>query len=220
VKGVPGKAQDKIVRTGNPVRDQVVEAARIPYPAFDAQAKLRLLVFGGSQGAKVMSDVAPEAVKLLSPEQRDRLVVTQQAREEDLARVREAYAQAGVEAEIAPFFRDLPRRIADAHLVVSRSGASTVSELAVIGRPSILVPLPGALDQDQAANAKSLADIDAALMLPQSGFTPKRLADEIAARLDDPESLTKAAAAAKSAGVPDAAVKLAALVMRLAKAAP
>jgi UDP-N-acetylglucosamine--N-acetylmuramyl-(pentapeptide) pyrophosphoryl-undecaprenol N-acetylglucosamine transferase len=220
VKGIPASAERKVLLTGNPVRDMVLAAAETPYPAFVAGAKLQLLVFGGSQGAKVMSDVAPDAVKLLAPEHRSRLVVTQQAREEDLERVRAAYAAAGVESEVAPFFRDLPRRIAASHLVVSRSGASTVSELAVIGRPSILVPLPGALDQDQAANAKALSDKGAALMLPQTDFTPERLAAEIAARIDDPESLTKAAAAARSAGVPDAAEKLAALVMRLARVAP
>lgn len=220
VKGIPGSAENKVLRTGNPVRDSVIKAAATPYPSALPTDRIRLLVFGGSQGAKVMSDVVPQAVKRLAPEHLTRLVVTQQARDEDLERVRAAYAQAGIEAEVAPFFRDLPQRIADSHLVISRSGASTVSELAVIGRPSILVPLPGALDQDQAANAKTLSDIGAALMLPQKDFTPERLAAELTKRIDDPESLTKAAIAARSAGVPDAAEKLAALVMRLARVVP
>ena len=220
VKGIPGSAVPKVLRTGNPVRDMVIKASQTPYPAITASDKIRLLVFGGSQGAKIMSDVVPQAMKLLSPEHLSRLVVTQQAREEDLARVREAYAETGAECEVEPFFRDLPQRIADSHLVISRSGASTVSELAVIGRPSILVPLPGALDQDQAANAKTLSDIGAALMLPQRDFTPERVAAELRKRITDPESLTKAAIAAKSAGVPDAAEKLAALVMRLARVVP
>ncbi len=220
VRGVPGSAGGKVVRTGNPVRDTVREAAKTSYPALEAQAKLRLLVFGGSQGAKVMADVVPKAVTQLPPESLRRIVVTQQARDEDIDRVRAAYAGTGAEVEIAPFFLDLPQRIADSHLVISRSGASTVSELAVIGRPAILVPLPGALDQDQAANARMLADIGAALLLPQSDFTPTRLAAELQARFEDPDSLTKAAMAAKSAGVPDAAEQLAALVMRLARVAP
>ena len=220
VKGIPGSAQDKVLRTGNPVRDMVLAAAATPYPEISPDGKIRLLVFGGSQGAKIMSDVVPQAVERLAPEHLARLVVTQQARAEDLARVRAAYAQAGAEHEVEPFFRDLPQRIADSHLVISRSGASTVSELAVIGRPSILVPLPGALDQDQAANAKTLADIGAALVLPQKDFTPGRLADELTKRFEHSDSLTKAAMAAKSAGVPDAAEKLAALVMRLARVSP
>jgi UDP-N-acetylglucosamine--N-acetylmuramyl-(pentapeptide) pyrophosphoryl-undecaprenol N-acetylglucosamine transferase len=219
VKGIPGSAERKVVRTGNPVRATVIRAAETLYPAAIKGTKIRLLVFGGSQGAKVMSDVVPRAVKLLPPEHLRRIVVTQQAREEDLDRVRQAYAETGAEFEVEPFFRDLPQRIADSHLVISRSGASTVSELAVIGRPSILVPLPGALDQDQAANAKTLADIGAALMLPQKDFTPERLAAELTARFEDPDSLTRAAMAARSAGVPDAAEKLASLVMRLARVA-
>lgn len=220
VKGIPGSAAPKVLRTGNPVRDSVIKAAETPYPTVSPTDKIRLLVFGGSQGAKVMSDVVPQAVKRLGPEYLGRLVVTQQAREEDLERVRAAYAETGIAFEVAPFFRDLPQRIADSHLVISRSGASTVSELAVIGRPAILVPLPGALDQDQAANAKTLSDIGAALMLPQKDFTPARVADELTKRIADPESLTKAADAARSAGVPDAAEKLAALVMRLARVVP
>jgi UDP-N-acetylglucosamine--N-acetylmuramyl-(pentapeptide) pyrophosphoryl-undecaprenol N-acetylglucosamine transferase len=180
--------------------------------------KMRLLAFGGSQGARVMSDVVPAAIERLPKELYPQLVITQQAREEDLLRVRQLYARLIVAFEAQPFFRDLPQRIADSHLVVARSGASTVAELAAIGRPSILVPLPGALDQDQAANAESLAAIGAALVIPQDGFTPERLAAEIRAFFESPERLTRAAAAAKSAGTTDAAERLAALVLRLAAA--
>ena len=133
--------------TGNPVRANVLEAAKIPYPAINADSLLELLVFGGSQGARIMSDIVPQAIALLTPEMRARIRITQQARPEDLERVRDVYAQNGVSAEIAPFFRDLPGRIARSHLVISRSGARPFPELAVIGRPAILVPLPGALDQ-------------------------------------------------------------------------
>jgi UDP-N-acetylglucosamine--N-acetylmuramyl-(pentapeptide) pyrophosphoryl-undecaprenol N-acetylglucosamine transferase len=165
-----------------------------------------------------MSEVAPAALERLPGEVRARLHITQQARDEDLARVREAYGRLGLAFEAEPFFKDLPQRMADSHLVVSRSGASTVAELAVIGRPSILVPLPGALDQDQAANAASLAAIGAATLIPQSAFTPERLANEITARLEDPENLTKEAEVAKSAGIADAAERLAATVLQVAGA--
>jgi len=218
LRGVSEAAKAKIVMTGNPVRPAVLEAAKIPYPEISAEGPLELLVFGGSQGARIMSDIVPQAIALLAPELRARVRITQQARPEDLERVRGIYAQNGVTGEVEPFFRDLPGRIARAHLIISRSGASTVSELAVIGRPAILVPLPGALDQDQAANAALLADIGAALMLPQTEFTPERLAQELARRLGDADGLTKAAQAAKSAGIPDAAERLADLVMSLAGA--
>jgi len=146
---------DKISFTGNPVRPQVIAAAAVPYAA--PTEKLRLLVFGGSQGARVMSVILPAAIERLPPEMTARLHVTQQARAEDLDAVRATYARLGVSAECAAFFPDLPARIAAAHLIVSRSGASTVAELSAIGRPSILVPLPHALDQDQFANAGVLA---------------------------------------------------------------
>ncbi len=217
VRGIPDGMARKTYRTGNPVRPAVVEAALIPYRAPEPGGALRLAVFGGSQGARVMSEVVPAALASLAEEARARLRVVQQARPEDLAAVRSAYAAAGIDAVVAPFFADLPARVAEAHLVVARSGASTVAELAAIGRPSILVPLPGALDGDQAANALSLSEIGAALVLPQADFTPERLAAEIAGRLADSAGLTEAAAAAKSAGILDAAQRLAALVMSLAR---
>ena len=160
----------KATLTGNPVRAAVVSAAAMPFPA--SADPLRLLIFGGSQGARVMADIVPAAIGLLDTGLRARLAVVQQARDEDLGRVRDAYAKLGVAAETAPFFTDLPARIAASHLVIARSGASTVAELAVIGRPSILVPLPHALDQDQFANAGMLERAGGALRLVQSDFTP------------------------------------------------
>jgi UDP-N-acetylglucosamine--N-acetylmuramyl-(pentapeptide) pyrophosphoryl-undecaprenol N-acetylglucosamine transferase len=216
VKGLPSDTAGRIVYTGNPVRPAVLAAAKTAFSPLSADGTLHLLVFGGSQGARVMSDIVPEAVAKLPDDARRRLAVTQQARDEDLARVRERYGALQVSADVQPFFKDLPQRIAAAHLVVARSGASTVAELAVIGRPSILVPLPGALDQDQAANAQTLADIDAATVIAQDQFTPERLAGEIKARLEDPDGLTRAASAAKSAGVADAAERLAQAVLQLA----
>ena len=216
VRGIP-KGGARIVHTGNPVRLAVLEAARNRYPPFAPGDRLRLLAFGGSQGARVMSEVVPPALERLPQDLRHHLSIRQQAREEDLSAVRAGYAQLGLQADVQPFFRDLPSRMAESHLVVSRSGASTVAELAAIGRPSILVPLPGALDQDQAANAASLAEIGAATVIRQDEFTPERLAAEIAARFAEPGRLTRAAEAAKSAGILDAAERLAEAVLDLAR---
>jgi len=206
----------KATHTGNPVRPAVIEASSTPYPALDTTSPLQLLVFGGSQGAKVMSDIVPYAVERLEPRLQMRLKVVQQAREEDMARVREAYAKMQVAAEVEPFFKDLPARMAASHLVVARSGASTVAELTAIGRPGILVPLPHALDQDQHHNAGVLMDAGGAIRLPQAEFTPDRLAAEIAALAAEPNRLVTMAASAKRAGAIDASVRLADLVLRVA----
>jgi UDP-N-acetylglucosamine--N-acetylmuramyl-(pentapeptide) pyrophosphoryl-undecaprenol N-acetylglucosamine transferase len=209
------KLAAKMVRTGNPVRPAVIAAAR-PYVPPEPAAALRLVVFGGSQGARIMADIVPPAVERLAPELRARLSLVQQAREEDLVRVRESYSRASVRAEVAPFFADLPVRIADAHLVVSRSGASTVAELAAIGRPAILVPLPHALDQDQAANAGVLERAGGALCVRQADFSPDRLAADIAALASAPQKLVAMAAAARSQGSVDAAERLVELVVSVA----
>jgi UDP-N-acetylglucosamine--N-acetylmuramyl-(pentapeptide) pyrophosphoryl-undecaprenol N-acetylglucosamine transferase len=203
----------KVTRTGNPVRPAVVAAAATPYVAPQPGGALRLLVFGGSQGARIMADIVPAAVERLAGDLQIRLAVVQQAREEDLARVKAGYARAQVTAEVAPFFADLPGRIAASHLVVARAGASTVAELAAIGRPAILVPLPHALDQDQSANAGVLAQAGAALRLPQDDFTADRLAAEIGALASAPQKLVAMAAAARSQGAVDAAERLADLVV-------
>ena len=212
--------QSKATFTGNPIRPAVIAAAAQPYPPLDAAGSINLLVTGGSQGARVMSDIVPPAVEAMTPALRARLAIVQQARGEDETRVREVYTRLGVKAEVAPFFTDLPARIAAAHLIVSRSGASTVAELAAIGRPSILVPLPHALDQDQLANANVLAKAGGALVLKQDDFTPERLAREIATLATDPARLTATAAGARSAGVLDAAERLADLVLRVANVVP
>jgi UDP-N-acetylglucosamine--N-acetylmuramyl-(pentapeptide) pyrophosphoryl-undecaprenol N-acetylglucosamine transferase len=209
------KFKSKCVETGNPVRPAVLDAARLQYPGL-AHGRFSLLVIGGSQGARVMSDVVPPAIEALPAEGRQRLVVVQQARGEDEARVRETYWRLGVEAEIAPFFFDLPRRMAEAHLIIARAGASTVSELAVIGRPAILVPYPHALDQDQSANAAHLAVTGAVDVIAQGSFTPDYLSGKLAEALANPENLTKRATAAKQAGIADAADRLADLVLEVA----
>jgi UDP-N-acetylglucosamine--N-acetylmuramyl-(pentapeptide) pyrophosphoryl-undecaprenol N-acetylglucosamine transferase len=204
----------KATRTGNPARPAVIAAATTPFVPPQSDGLVRLLVFGGSQGARIMSDIVPPAIEQLDAALRTRILLAQQAREEDLARVRDIYARIGIAAEVAPFFTDMPARIAAAHLVVSRAGASTVTELAVIGRPSILVPLPGALDQDQFANAGVLAQAGGAIRLPQDEFTPQRLAQEITALASAPQKLVAMAQAARAQGVPDAAERLADLVMK------
>ena len=177
-------------------------------------------MFGGSQGARVMADIVPPAIEKLEPRLRARLQIVQQARDEDLPRVRDTYARLQVACEVAPFFNDLPARMAASHLVVSRSGASTVAELSAIGRPGILVPLPHALDQDQRANAGVLMDAGGAIRLDQAEFTPERLAAEIAALAAEPGRLAAMAAAAKAAGSIDAADRLADLVLRVAGVVP
>ena len=199
---------------GNPVRPSVIEAARIPYPAFGGDT-LRLLVTGGSQGARVMSDIVPGAIALLDPLERSRLIIVQQARGEDEARVRAAYDAMGLVTEVRPFFADLPMRIAQAHLVIARAGASTVSELAVIGRPSILVPFPFALDQDQAANAALLEATGAATVVKQTAFTTEWLAATLRVALADHAALEARATAARATGIADAAERLADLVETL-----
>lgn len=209
----------KINFTGNPIRPQVIEAAATPYAVPEKGVTLHLLVFGGSQGAHVMAEIVPAAIVHLPAELRTRLRVVQQARAEDLDAVRAAYAKLGVEAECAPFFSDLPARMAAAQLIISRSGASTVAELSAIGRPAILVPLPHALDQDQFANAGALAEAGGAVRIEQREFTPERLAAEILSLAGDPMRLARMAKAAKSAGTIDAAERLADLVVKVGKIA-
>jgi UDP-N-acetylglucosamine--N-acetylmuramyl-(pentapeptide) pyrophosphoryl-undecaprenol N-acetylglucosamine transferase len=206
----------KIVPTGNPVRPAVIEAAKTPYPSLGPGEPFRFLVFGGSQGAQFFSDAIPAAIAQLSPEQRGRLKVTQQARTEDADKVKRAYAELGVPVEVSPFFTDMARRIADAHLVMSRSGASTVSEIAVIGRPALFVPYPHALDHDQAANAAALASSGGAEVHPQSTLSAERIAELLGRLMDDHSRLANMAKAAKSAGKPDAARLLADLTEAIA----
>ena len=211
------RLQGKTTFTGNPVRREVIAAAATPYAPPQPGGKLDLLVFGGSQGARVMAEIVPPAIERLPADLRARLNVVQQARAEDLDAARGIYARLGVTADCAPFFGDLPARMAAAHLVISRSGASTVAELSAIGRPAILVPLPHSLDQDQFVNAGVLAEAGAALRIEQRDFTPERLAAEIAGLAADPARLGRMAQAAKSAGTSDAAGRLADLVLEVAK---
>lgn len=204
--------------TGNPVRQSVIDAARLPYAAPTTSGPLQVLIFGGSQGARYFSDTLPLALTKLPVETRARLRVTQQAREEDLARVRQAYATNAIAAEVETFFKDLPQRMAQAHLVIGRAGASTVSELTVIGRPSLLVPLPHALDNDQLNNARRLAESGGGWCIEQKDLSPERLASEIQRLAAAPQMLAVAAEAAKRAGRPDAVQRLADFALKIAAA--
>ena len=206
----------KAVVTGNPVRDRVRIAAETPYPPLGAADPIRLLIFGGSQGARAFASLVPAAVALLPEALRSRITLTQQCRPEDLDQVADAYRRAKVNVELQSFFTDLPERIAQSHLVISRSGASTVAELCVIGRPAILVPLPGAIDADQKINALVLDRAGGGWIAEQADLTPQELAEKLQSLLNAPERLAKAASQAKSLGRPDAVALLADLVEKLA----
>jgi UDP-N-acetylglucosamine--N-acetylmuramyl-(pentapeptide) pyrophosphoryl-undecaprenol N-acetylglucosamine transferase len=199
----------RTVVTGNPVRPEVAALASLPYAPPDGV--LRLLVLGGSLGARVFSDVVPDALAPFA----GRIEVVQQCRAEDLDRVRASYAQSGVAAELASFFPDIANRLAAAHLVVARAGASTVAELALAGRPSILVPLPGAIDDHQTANAAALTKAGGAVAIAQRDFSSELLRERIDVLLEGPDSLVRAAAAARTRARADAAARLADLVQAL-----
>jgi UDP-N-acetylglucosamine--N-acetylmuramyl-(pentapeptide) pyrophosphoryl-undecaprenol N-acetylglucosamine transferase len=196
--------------TGNPVRPGIIAVAGAPYAA--PGDEIRLLVLGGSLGARVFSDVVPAALASLPEPLRARLRVTQQCRQEDLARVRAAYAEHGIPAVLATFFSDIPALLAGAHLVIGRAGASTVAELAAVGRPAVLVPLPIAIDDHQTENARALAAEGGAWVMPQPAFTPAALAERLRELLADPARLSEAAARAATLGRAGAAARLADLV--------
>jgi len=197
---------------GNPVREPVRALRGLPYRPPGAGRVIDLVVFGGSQGAASFGKVVPDALLSLPAPTRQRLRVVQQCRPEDLGAVRERYGKVGMVAELAPFFPDLPQRIAAAHLVIGRAGASTVAELATIGRPAILVPYPHAADDHQTANARSFAASGACIVIAHADFTTEVLADHLSALFDQPQSLADMAAAAHAAGRPDAAARLADVV--------
>nr|WP_272211759.1 UDP-N-acetylglucosamine--N-acetylmuramyl-(pentapeptide) pyrophosphoryl-undecaprenol N-acetylglucosamine transferase [Marinicella sp. W31]MDC2877649.1 UDP-N-acetylglucosamine--N-acetylmuramyl-(pentapeptide) pyrophosphoryl-undecaprenol N-acetylglucosamine transferase [Marinicella sp. W31] len=206
----------KIFATGNPVRPAVLRAAATPYDRRTQKEPFNLLVFGGSQGAHFFADAVPGALTRLSPEVRGLFRVTQQARPEDVEQVTARFTELGVPAEISPFFSDMARRIAEAHLVVCRSGASTVSEISVIGRPAIYVPYPHALDHDQAANAALVSANGGAKVVHQSQLSDEHFSELLTEAVDDPEKLVAAAVAAKQAGKRDATEKLADMAEALA----
>ena len=203
----------KFTVTGNPVRQNAKRFAGWPYEVPEGGDPLKLVVFGGSQGARVMSEVVPEAVRLIAEGQS--LEIVQQSRPEDLELVRGTYAGLGVPAVVESFFDDLPQKIAEAHLVICRAGASTIGELSVIGRPAILVPLPHSLDQDQRENALRFVNAGGGWLMDQADFTPEGLADRIRTVAGDANGLTIHAEAALAFGRPDAEIRLADLVEQI-----
>jgi UDP-N-acetylglucosamine--N-acetylmuramyl-(pentapeptide) pyrophosphoryl-undecaprenol N-acetylglucosamine transferase len=200
----------KLVRTGNPIRPAIAALRSEPYPLPpSAPDRLRVLVLGGSQGATVFSRIVPAALGQLPSEMRKRFAITQQCRAADLESARAAYADLAMDVELAPFFADVPERLARTHLMVSRSGASTVAELTAAGRPSVLVPYPHATDDHQTVNARSLAEAAAAWLIPDDAHAVSALATRLQAVTMQPALLVKAAEAARALGAPDAASRLA-----------
>ena len=207
-------ASVEATHTGNPVRSQILEYAAAPYAA--PTEDIRILVIGGSQGARILSDVVPTAITRLNG-MTDRIKVTHQARPEDHARVAETYAKAGITAEVEPFFTDIAHRIAAAHLVISRSGASSVADISVIGRPSILIPFAAATGDHQTANARGLIDADAAILIPESALDPASLSEHIMTILTAPGAALRMRDNALAQGIPDATERLAALIEQLGR---
>ncbi len=200
---------NKVALTGMPVRPRVAALCGAPYPELGGEGALRIVVMGGSQGARIFSDVVPAALGALPEELRRRIDVSQQCRPEDRTLVQAAYDQAGIRATLGRFFEDAPERLAQAHLVIARSGASTMAELAALGRPAILVPYPHAIDDHQTANARALDEAGGGWLIEQPSFTAEALTERLTRLFTHPAMLAQAARCARAAGVPDAAVRLA-----------
>ncbi len=200
--------------TGNPVRAAILERAGAPYiPPGDYP--MSVLVIGGSQGARILSDVVPEALAALPETLRANVRVAHQARAEDQGRVIAAYAEAGIRAEVEPFFADVPRRLSEAQLVISRSGASSVADISIVGRPAILIPFAAAAGDHQTANARGLVEAEAAVLIPESRLDVATLAGHVAAILENPAAATRMAQSALGYGTPDATDRLVEMVLTL-----
>lgn len=204
------------VHTGNPVRSSVLQRAGASYIA-PGDIPMSILVIGGSQGARILSDMVPEAISRLPGPIRANLRVSHQAREEDMNRVVDAYVSAEVAAEVQPFFEDVPRRIVEAQLIISRSGASSVADISVIGRPSILIPFAAAAADHQTANARGLVEAEAAVLIPECALDPASLSEQILAILTTPGAAARMRENALAQGIPDATDRLATLVEQLAE---
>jgi UDP-N-acetylglucosamine--N-acetylmuramyl-(pentapeptide) pyrophosphoryl-undecaprenol N-acetylglucosamine transferase len=209
---------EKVHLVGNPVREEVLALRDQPYPPLSEEGIFRVLVTGGSQGATILSEVVPDGLSRLPLNLRRRLQVTQQCRAEDIDKVRAAYAQHDIPAELATYLPDLPERLGWSHLVISRAGASTIAELTCAGRPAILVPLPSATDNHQSYNVKEMVQAGGARAIAQTGFTPVELAKQIQKIALEPGALENAAKAAKDCGRPNAVADLADLVESFGKA--
>jgi len=207
--------RDKIVLVGNPVRAEIARLGELPFPPFDEVAPLKILVTGGSQGASILSEIVPEGLGMLEPSLRRRLQVVQQCRPDDIERVRAQYAHLGIPAELMTYIEDMASKLADAHLMVGRAGASTIAELTAAGRPAILIPFAAATDDHQTGNAREMVKAGGARAIAQANFTPQVLARQIEALAMDPVALNNAAMRAMSVGRPHAARDLADVVERV-----
>jgi UDP-N-acetylglucosamine--N-acetylmuramyl-(pentapeptide) pyrophosphoryl-undecaprenol N-acetylglucosamine transferase len=214
---LPNKAATRKHVVGNPVRLPILAVRERPYPEAPAGGRLNLLIIGGSQGARVFGEVIPAAIALLPAQLRARLDVVHQVREEQVAAAKAAYQRASVNAEVAPFFTDMGQRLGAAHLVISRAGASSVTELQVAGRPAILIPFAAAADDHQTANAEGLTAVGAADIFTEAEFEAGALAALLERRLADPHGLAVRAAAARAAAKPEAAKTLADLAERVTR---
>jgi UDP-N-acetylglucosamine--N-acetylmuramyl-(pentapeptide) pyrophosphoryl-undecaprenol N-acetylglucosamine transferase len=209
------KFAGRVALVGNPVREEIARLGELPFPPFDEVAPLKILVTGGSQGATILSNVVPEGLGMLEPSLRRRLQVVQQCRPDDIERVRSQYAELGIPAEVMTYIEDMALKLADAHLMIGRAGASTIAELTAAGRPAILIPFAAATDDHQTANAREMVKAGGARAIAQANFTPDVLARQIEALAMDTVALNNAAARALSVGRPHAARDLADLVERI-----
>ena len=212
VQRLAPKHGGKVHLIGNPIRPDVRALRDLPFPAFGEDSLLRILVTGGSQGAGILSQVVPDGLAMLQPALRSRLQVTQQCRPEDIEAVRQRYASHAIPANLATYFENMADRLADSQLFIGRGGASTIAELTAVGRPAILVPLPIATDDHQAANAQDICAAGGGRMIRQDRFTAVELAKQIQAIAQSPETLATAAHAAWNCGYPNAVEDLADLV--------
>jgi UDP-N-acetylglucosamine--N-acetylmuramyl-(pentapeptide) pyrophosphoryl-undecaprenol N-acetylglucosamine transferase len=215
VERLKARYRGKAVTVGNPVREEVARLGEMPFPAFDEVAPLKILITGGSQGAAVLGKVVPEGLGLLKASLRRRLQIIQQCRADDIDRVRSSYAELFIPAELMTYIEDMPDKLAEAHLVIARAGASTIAELTAAGRPAILIPYPTATDDHQTANAREMTQAGGARTIAQTDFTPRVLARQIEAMAADPQALANAAARSLSVGRPHASRDLADLVERI-----
>jgi len=218
ISGIGAADLGKVTGTGNPVRDAIAAVRELPYTAPQAAGPFRLLVLGGSQGARIFSEIIPAALIQLPPEFRTCIRLTQQCRPEDLDRVRAIYRDSGIAADLAAFIEDVPALLASTHLCIARAGASTVAEIALAGRPAVLVPYAAGTDDHQTANAKTLVTAGGAWLMPEAKFTASALRQTLDALLQDAVTLSEMADAARAAARPNAAAALADLVGRLAPA--
>lgn len=215
IERLKSKYSDKVTLVGNPVREAIARLGEMPFPPFDGTSPLKILVTGGSQGATVLGQVVPSGLGILEPSLRLRLQVVQQCRPDDIEQIRTRYAELKIPAELLTYIEDMPAKLADAHLVIGRAGASTIAELTAAGRPAILIPFPSATDDHQTANGLEIERAGGARVIPQPEFTSEALARQIEVIAGDPEALANAAARSLSVGRPHAARDLADLVERV-----